>query len=146
MEKHGTITSDNHAALWHGRFQEGPDAQAVAFETSIHVDERMALDDIRGSRAHAKMLGHAGIIPAEEAEQIIKRNFQYTKTLDAAFEKYPSLKPNSLMIIKDGGKTKIDLIYTTEGVVYVHKGKVKKKTPYADIVFAKDSLVLFGTK
>ena len=72
MEKHGTITSDNHAALWHGRFQEGPDAQAVAFETSIHVDERMALDDIRGSRAHAKMLGHAGIIPAEEAEQIIK--------------------------------------------------------------------------
>ena len=31
----GTITSDNHAALWHGRFQEGPDAQAVAFETSI---------------------------------------------------------------------------------------------------------------
>ena len=69
MEKHGTITSDNHAALWHGRFQAGPDAQAVAFETSIHVDERMALDDIRGSRAHAKMLGHAGIIPAEEAEQ-----------------------------------------------------------------------------
>ena len=89
MEKHGTITSDNHAALWHGRFQEGPDAQAVAFETSIHVDERMALDDIRGSRAHAKMLGHAGIIPAEEAEQIMlganvkvldERNFALSRT------------------------------------------------------------------
>ena len=65
---------------------------------------------------------------------------------DVAFEMYPSLKPNSLMVIKDNGKTKIDLIYTTEGVVYVQKGKVKKKTPYADVIFAKDSLVLFGTK
>ena len=69
--EHGTHTQDNHAALWHGRFQEGPDAAAVEFETSIHVDERMALDDIRGSRAHAKMLGHAGIIPQNESDAII---------------------------------------------------------------------------
>ncbi len=65
---------------------------------------------------------------------------------DAIFEKYSSLKPNSLMVIKDNADKKIDLIYTTEGIVYVQKGKVKKKTPYADIIFAKDSLVLFGTK
>lgn len=70
--EHGTITQDNHAALWHGRFEEGPDAAAVAFETSINVDERMALDDIKGSRAHAQMLGHAGIISKDEADQIIK--------------------------------------------------------------------------
>jgi argininosuccinate lyase len=72
MDKHGTITPDNHAALWHGRFEEGPDAQAVAFETSIHVDERMALDDIRGSKAHARMLADTCIIPRAEAEQIIE--------------------------------------------------------------------------
>ena len=59
---HGTITDNNHAALWHGRFAEGPDAAAVEFETSIHVDERMALDDIRGSKAHAAMLAKQGII------------------------------------------------------------------------------------
>ena len=70
--EHGTHTQHNHAALWHGRFAEGPDAEAVAFETSIHVDERMALDDIKGSRAHAAMLGHAGIISKEEAEKIIE--------------------------------------------------------------------------
>ena len=70
--EHGTHTQDNHAALWHGRFAEGPDAEAVAFETSIHVDERMALDDIKGSRAHAAMLGHAGIISKEEAEKIVE--------------------------------------------------------------------------
>jgi argininosuccinate lyase len=70
MDKHGTITSDNHAALWHGRFQDGPDAQAVAFETSIHDDERMAVDDIHGSIAHARMLGKTRIIPQNEADEI----------------------------------------------------------------------------
>ena len=62
MSQHGTITQDNHAALWHGRFKEGPDAEAVAFETSIFVDERMAFDDIEGSIAHATMLAHSKII------------------------------------------------------------------------------------
>ena len=67
---HGTITDNNHAALWHGRFAEGPDAAAVEFETSIHVDERMALDDIHGSKAHAAMLAKQGIISAEENKAI----------------------------------------------------------------------------
>ena len=56
MSTHGTITQDNHAALWHGRFKEGPDAAAVEFETSINDDMRMSIVDIQGSIAHAKML------------------------------------------------------------------------------------------
>lgn len=71
MTSHGTITTDNHAALWHGRFEEGPDAAAVDFETSIYVDERMALDDIKGSIAHATMLCSSGIISKEEADSIV---------------------------------------------------------------------------
>ena len=67
---HGTMTGDNHKALWSGRFAEGPDAAAVEFETSIHVDERMALDDIAGSRAHAAMLCKQGILSVEENLQI----------------------------------------------------------------------------
>lgn len=67
---HGTITNDNHAALWHGRFAEGPDAAAVEFETSINVDERMAFDDIAGSKAHAFMLCEQKIISEEENSQI----------------------------------------------------------------------------
>ncbi len=66
------MTKDNHAALWHGRFEEGPDAEAVAFETSIHVDERMAFDDIAGSIAHAKMLAHVKLISDGEAKQIVE--------------------------------------------------------------------------
>ena len=70
MDKKTAIDGGNHAAVWHGRFKEGPDAEAVAFETSIHVDARMALDDVRGSIGHATMLGKTGIIPSEEAEAI----------------------------------------------------------------------------
>ena len=68
----GAMEGGNHAALWHGRFEEGPDAQAVEFETSIYVDQRMAQDDITGSKAHVAMLGASGIIPQNEADQIIQ--------------------------------------------------------------------------
>ncbi len=68
----GAMEGGNHAALWHGRFEEGPDAQAVEFETSIYVDQRMAQDDIHGSKAHVAMLGASGIIPQEDAAQIIE--------------------------------------------------------------------------
>lgn len=71
MNTHGTMTQDNHAALWHGRFAEGPDAAAVEFETSIYVDERMAMDDIQGSIAHAKMLSFAKIISEKEKDEIV---------------------------------------------------------------------------
>ena len=83
MSKHGTITEDNHAALWHGRFKEGPDAAAVAFETSINVDERMAFDDIKGSIAHAKMLSHAKILSKDEADQIVKGLESIQKDLES---------------------------------------------------------------
>ena len=71
MSDKSAIDRGNHSALWHGRFAEGPDAEAVAFETSIAVDSRMALDDVRGSVAHAGMLGIAGIIPESESRSIV---------------------------------------------------------------------------
>ena len=86
MSSHGTMTDNNHAALWHGRFAEGPDAAAVEFETSIHVDERMALDDIAGSKAHAAMLSRQDIISAEEndteelpavSEELVRQMSEY---------------------------------------------------------------------
>jgi len=63
--------ADTKSPLWHGRFAEGPDTAAVAFETSINVDSRMAFDDVAGSIAHAGMLGTTGIIPAAESAAIV---------------------------------------------------------------------------
>ncbi len=56
--------------LWAGRLEEKPEAEAFAFQASIAVDSRMALDDVRGSRAHVTMLAQRGIIPADAAVKI----------------------------------------------------------------------------
>ena len=78
---HGTITADNHAALWHGRFKEGPDAAAVEFETSIYDDMRMAMVDIEGSIAHAKMLSKSGLISSYEENTIVEGLLSIKKDL-----------------------------------------------------------------
>ncbi|MDR0998829.1 MAG: argininosuccinate lyase, partial [Treponema sp.] len=48
------------------------EAGAFAFQASIGVDKRLALDDIAGSRAHAAMLAKQGIIPVAAAAKIDK--------------------------------------------------------------------------
>jgi argininosuccinate lyase len=53
--------------LWAGRLEEKPEGEAFAFQASLSVDQRLAQDDIAGSRAHAAMLGERGIIPKETA-------------------------------------------------------------------------------
>jgi argininosuccinate lyase len=53
--------------LWAGRLAERPGTEALAFQASIAVDQRLAQDDIRGSRAHVAMLGKQGVIGADTA-------------------------------------------------------------------------------
>jgi argininosuccinate lyase len=62
--------SKKPAVLWAGRLAEKPEEEAFAFQSSIEIDKRLALDDIKGSRAHAVMLGKQGIIPRETAEAL----------------------------------------------------------------------------
>jgi len=56
--------------MWGGRFAAGPDAIMEAINASISYDQRMAAQDIEGSRAHAAMLAAAGIITDKDAEVI----------------------------------------------------------------------------
>jgi argininosuccinate lyase len=56
--------------LWGGRFTKEADRAIEAFTASLPFDQRMAAQDIRGSIAHARMLGHCGILTAEEAAAI----------------------------------------------------------------------------
>ena len=56
--------------MWGGRFAAGPDAIMEAINASIGFDQRMAVQDIQGSRAHAAMLGAAGIISDSDSEAI----------------------------------------------------------------------------
>ncbi|MDO8506082.1 MAG: argininosuccinate lyase [Candidatus Limnocylindria bacterium] len=57
--------------LWSGRFEGSLDPRIRAFTASLELDKHLALHDVRGSIAHARMLGRQGIIGADEAAKII---------------------------------------------------------------------------
>lgn len=56
--------------LWHGRFQSKLNPQAWDLNTSLPVDQRMAVQDVRGSLAWASGLAGAGVITAGEASEL----------------------------------------------------------------------------
>src|SRR6185369_5133521 len=57
--------------LWGGRFTQPTDKFVEEFTASIDFDKRLYHQDIRGSVAHARMLGKQGIIPLEDVERIV---------------------------------------------------------------------------
>ena len=59
------------AQLWKGRFKKELAKETNDFNSSISFDSRMFEEDIKGSIAHAAMLGAAGIIDKSESEKIV---------------------------------------------------------------------------
>ncbi|WP_415921508.1 argininosuccinate lyase [Tateyamaria sp. SN6-1] len=64
------MTDKSANTMWGGRFAAGPDAIMEAINASIGFDQRMASQDIAGSRAHAAMLGATGILDDKDVEAI----------------------------------------------------------------------------
>ena len=58
--------------LWGGRFAKATAESVEAFTASIDVDRRLYRHDIAGSIAHAKMLSRQRIIPARDAQKIVR--------------------------------------------------------------------------
>ena len=63
-------TNSQANTMWGGRFAAGPDAIMEAINASIGYDQRLAPQDIEGSRAHAAMLARQGILTDKDAEVI----------------------------------------------------------------------------
>ncbi len=59
------------AQLWKGRFKKELAKETNDFNSSIRFDCRMFEEDIKGSIAHATMLGACGIIDKTESDKII---------------------------------------------------------------------------
>lgn len=57
--------------MWGGRFAAKPDQIMEAINASIDVDQRLAEEDIRGSKAHVTMLADRGIVSAADRDAII---------------------------------------------------------------------------
>ncbi len=59
------------AQLWKGRFKKELAKETNDFNSSISFDSKMFEEDIKGSIAHAAMLGKAGIIDKSESDKIV---------------------------------------------------------------------------
>ena len=55
---------------WGGRFSKETDSLANDFQSSIHFDQRLYREDIRGSMAHAEMLAAQGVISQADKHAI----------------------------------------------------------------------------
>jgi argininosuccinate lyase len=58
-------------AIWSNKFHEEMSQDAYNFNQSIQVDYRLLDADLRGSKAHAAMLGKQGILPLEETDRLV---------------------------------------------------------------------------
>ena len=61
-----------NSKMWAGRSSKEVDSRVNDFNSSIKFDSRMYRQDIKGSMAHAEMLGDCGIIEKSESEKIIE--------------------------------------------------------------------------
>ena len=57
--------------LWGGRFASGPADAMAALSASVHFDWRLAVYDLRQSRAHARVLHAAGLLSDDELASMI---------------------------------------------------------------------------
>ncbi len=57
--------------MWAGRFQKALDKEADDFNSSIHFDSKMYVQDVKGSIAHASMLLKQGIISENDYSEIV---------------------------------------------------------------------------
>jgi len=74
--------------LWGGRFEQKTDALVEALGESVSFDARLAPWDIRGSIAHARMLGEQGIIPKGDVKKIIAGLKKIAKQIEAGDFEY----------------------------------------------------------
>jgi argininosuccinate lyase len=85
--------SNKDSRMWGGRFNEPTDAFVEAFTASVDFDQRLALVDIEGSLAHAKMLHKIGILSADELDAIETGMAQISQEIiDGEFDWSPGLE------------------------------------------------------
>ncbi len=58
--------------LLRGRFGAALDQLVARLNASIHIDRRLAPEDVEGSMAHARMLGDRGILPRKSVRRILR--------------------------------------------------------------------------
>jgi len=66
----GASSLHRREEAWSGRFSEPVAGFVLRYTASVSFDRRLALADIEGSLAHARMLGAVGVLPAADVAAI----------------------------------------------------------------------------
>jgi argininosuccinate lyase len=85
---------------WGGRFRDATDGRVERFTESISFDRRLFRHDIRGSKAHARMLATVGLLTAEECSQIVQGLEEIESEIEAGRIEFSSSKEDIHMHIE----------------------------------------------
>lgn len=66
------MSKESANKMWGARFTSSPSEIMEKINASVDYDKRLAPQDIRGSIAHARMLGESGIISKNDVKAIVK--------------------------------------------------------------------------
>ena len=77
------MSDQTESKAWSGRFSEPVSDLVKRYTASVFFDRRMAMQDIRGSLAHAKMLARQGIIAAADLAAIERGMAQIHDEIEA---------------------------------------------------------------
>jgi len=82
--------NDEKKPLWSGRFTTGTDRSMLPFTSSLELDHRILRYDVRGSLAHARMLGRQGILAADDVKRIVEGLERILEEVDQKRFPWPS--------------------------------------------------------
>jgi argininosuccinate lyase len=77
-----TVAKGDSGAISRAALAGAADPLLVRFNASIDVDRKLFRHDVRGSRAHAKMLGERGVIPKKDAAAIADGLLEVEKQIE----------------------------------------------------------------
>ena len=75
--------SKGRSKAWGGRFRAPTDPLVERFSASIHFDQALARYDVRGSIAHARMLGRVGLVDPADVETLVGGLREIAREIDA---------------------------------------------------------------
>ena len=123
--------------LWGGRFTQPTDKFVEEFTASIDFDKRLYHQDIRGSIAHARMLGKQKIIPMADVERIIHGLQEILLQIEAGEFDFSISLEDIHMNIESRLSAKIG-----EGGKRLHTGRSRNDQVALDIrLYLRDELV-----
>lgn len=76
--------------LWKGRFEGALDPKVRDFTASLELDKRLASHDVRGSIAHARMLGRQNVIAKDEAATLVRELERIATEIDTGTFAWPA--------------------------------------------------------